>query len=303
MTKKIIKENNFNEKEMAKKYFTFDEDIQSTYKHFVLKKELGTVYILITKYIINEYTTDPNIIRTLLRKHMALGVHLFSNKGDKIKPYLNNITFERLLNSKEEKAYNDIDELFFTRNNEEAQKIVINMIKKLKKEDKDNNTKVFLQFYYDYFYYTNIFNKKIDEITRFDLMISHCLFDEKSFMPSFIFQIRDEDANAFADYKSKQNHQFKELLLGHIINQIFIDDNFDYSKEMKFKKAVFYKAMIGHKDAYIRNFGFVEQIGNKEDNINIINKNMITKEFDFYYEVNGEGATYCFTKDGIFPKN
>lgn len=283
----------FNEEKLAEKILKLSFDISPTMNRLIQNETCAVYYNLLTKYLINK-KIEYQDIKKIIRRHITLCLYnILVNKKNGIKKIdemevlLKNITISKLLEDEDKYCYNPFCELYRAETYKEIKKASLSI---LDEYCNDKWVEILLKIIYDYFKFDSAF-ADIKYINHSDLMISHSLFDDYK-MNSFTFKsLKSFDSN----WKIKNsNEDYKEVVLGHVINIIFENDNLDFNKTMNIKPMNYYKMMINEsrkKSIEALYFMDVDIIAETA----VINKNEIKQEFDFEYN----NIVYKFTKNGI----
>lgn len=290
----------FDEIKFAEKILTLSFDISTTMNRLIQNETCSVYYSLLVKYLVHK-ETNLDDIKKILRRHITLCLYkILSNKRDKNKVVkvdtmemlLKNITISKLLEDEIKHSYSSFYYLYTAETFEEINEAYLSF---LDEYGSDDWIKLLFKIIFDYFYFNCLF-ADLKYINHNDLMISHSLFDDHN-MNSFTFKVL-EDFTSNWKCTEGSSDDYKEVVLGHVINIIFENNNLDFNNTMNIKALHYYKMMINEaRKKNIQGTLYFMEV-DFENRTAIINKKEIKQEFDFKYN----NVIYRFTKNGIVEK-
>lgn len=289
----------FDEYKTIEKFFVLDKDIEPTMKRIIQNKGFQNYYVLLTKYLTeNELNVDK--IKIILRRHILLCIYKLlvnqKNPIERVKGFdgkLKNITISNLLDDELDFSCSPFYFLYKADTYSSVKHDIAEIIELCSCNDEEWVRSTITSLF-DYFY-INCGFAEIKYVNHTDLMISHSLFNQPN-LERFSFKLFNVD-EFLPNWKCTEtsNNDYKEAVLGHVINIIFKNNNLLFDKSMDIKSVNYYSLMLNEprKKSIQNTISFFDiDMENYKANIDISN---LKSEFIFEYN----GSKYNFTKNGI----
>lgn len=291
----------FNEKETAESILLFDNVRLQVFNRHIEHESTEEYYLLISKYLLSLNKYSIEYIKTIIKRHIAVSAYFFirkKNKNDKKWEYrirnLDEIIDKKIsLNdlAKAPKKDESLNEnpfwiLYSSNDHKEIKGSISKIIKLYEKLDGLLNNVL------DYFYYGCRF-LKLEFYNHSDLAIAHCLNDDM--FDTFTFVPLDDNYSENWIYTNNfKEIDIKEKTLGHVINIIMKNKNFDLKNDMKTSSRYYYEMMFNIERKDLLSIYRFFKIDYKMQTA-YIDKSEIRKSFKFKYN----GIDYIFTPEGI----
>ena len=294
----------FDEEATAEDILFLKKERRTTLKRYVENQTCSCYYILITKYLLKHKYSVKDIKR-IIKAHIVLTAYLIIHEkqpgnwrndvsifNDVL--YKNGVTIDFYLSELDWRYLDCYSCLFNAVDFSEIKKCIAEISDEYKEVAGNNNLISLLNNIMDYFYFGCKF-ADLKYYNHADLIISYNMNNES--LTSFSFESIDleyQKENWISTQVFKEL-DIKEKIMGHIINIIIANNNYDFSKEMKIKPLHYYGIMFNEaRKKFINDTYDFFDVDTKLQ-IATINRDKIKKDFRFKYN----GKKYIFTKDGI----
>ena len=298
----------FDEEKTAYDILVLNKERRQTIKRHIENKNYPQYYILITKYLLKHNYSISNI-KEIIRKHIALVAYMIIREKEPGKYIDENSYLNKLLYGKEmviDSYFNDMEpieyfdglydasfELYHYDDYETIKRTIAELSNVYEHITGNNNLFGLLNNILDYFYYGCKF-ADLKYVNHSDLLISYNMNNEQ--LNTFNFELLTElEPDYWVSKQSFSEKDIKEKILGHIINIIMVNKNFDFTKEMIIMPIYYYGIMFNEarKKIIQDTYSFFDV--DVKTQTAIINIDKIKKSFKFKYN----NECYDFTKEGI----
>lgn len=301
MKMKKIVDSCFDEEKTAYALLTFSKERRSLMKRLYENNSYPYIYILIVKYLLKkEYSLDD--ILKILRRHAVIVSYCIINKeskglfndeylGELIKR--DNISIDTLNDNENQNDFsNSFENLYFSNDFKKYKKEISEIIRRYESLDKNSKwISGLLKNFFNYFSYNCGF-RDLNYLDHFDLVISHCMNDDKE-LNKFEFDCDNVELNWISSQSSSSD--YKKACLGQVINIIFENKNLKFDKEMNLKVYYYYSIMLNDRKKNIKGtINFFNVNYDEDERVAKIDVKEL-KEFTFKYN----GKEYLFSKNGI----
>lgn len=303
--KKIV-DSCFDEEKTAIALLTFSKERRVLMKRLYENNSYPYIYVLIVKYLLKQEYSLDDILKILKRHALIVSYYIIKKESykTKIKKWPDNEYLDELIkidkididtlnsNKKQESIPDSFKKLYYSCDFKTYKKEIATIISEYESAGKDSKwLSGLLKNFFNYFG-NNCSFRDLNYYDHFDLVISHCMNDDKN-LDKFDFECECVELNWISSQSSTID--FKKACLGQIINIIFQNNNLGFNKEMTFKVNYYYEIMLNEarKKNINGTINFFKVINPNERLAKIDVKEL--KEFNFKYN----GKSYLFSKNGI----
>lgn len=291
----------FDEEKTAVALLTFSIERRVLMKRLYENNSYPYIYILIVKYLLKCKYSLEDILKIVKRHALIVSYYIIKKESKKLfeNEYLDELIKRDKIDAETLNSDNEYDaipdsfkRLYYSCDFKMYKKEIANIISKYESVGKNPKWLAgLLKNFFSYFN-NNCSFRDLNYYDHFDLVISHCMNDDKE-LNKFEFDCDNVELNWISSQSSFSD--YKKACLGQVINIIFENNNLAFNQDMNFKVNYYYSIMLNEsrKKNINGTINFFKVIDSNE-RIAKIDINEL-KEFKFKYN----GKSYLFYKNGI----